>query len=525
MIDEDVVEVKIKKSEVSFIVWIVPLLALIVGGWLIYQYYSKQGPMITITFKNSGGLEPRQSQVKFRDVKVGTVEKVEILQQKEGVKVYVRINKDVTPFLNKDAKFWIVKPEIDLGKVRGLDALMNGAYIQLYSKLGSEAKREFKGLVEPPLSFQEENGHTYKLISESSYDFNEGTPVYFKQMIVGHVKKVNLTPDAKKVEVYVFIKEPYDKYININTKFWSLKNFTLDLTDRGVQVESGSLTQLLLGGIEFDTRDFKTTQKSSDSFYLYSSKDEALRKKIGEGKEKYVDFLMKFDDGVGYLSIGASVKLDGFIVGKVKDIISVYDTKKLKTNSLVIATIDISIFQKGKKPAFLGLKEAVKNGLSAKLEAVNPLVNYMYIKLVKDKAGQSLVKDGKYYLFPTQKAKLSDITSKVKSFMTKLEKLPIKDAVKNFSDSLLSFKNLSDDLDGIVKDKDTKALPKTINNAIKELDRSLSSFSKLANSYKEGSNFSDKLSQTLKDIDKASKELHNVLIKVKKKPNSLVVGE
>jgi len=525
MIDDDVVEVKIKKSEVSFMVWIVPLLALIVGGWLIYQYYAKQGPMITITFKNSGGLEPRQSQVKFRDVKVGTVEKVEILKQKEGVKVYARINKDVTPFLNENAKFWIVKPEIDIGKVRGLDALMSGAYIQLYSKLGKEEKREFKGLSEPPLSFQEESGTTYKLISETSYDFNEGTPVYFKQIIVGHVKKVNITKDAKEVEIYIFVKEPYDKYITVNTKFWSLKNFTIDLTDRGLEVESGSLTQLLLGGIEFDTKEYASTSKQSKSFHLYSSKDEALRKKIGAAKAIYVDFMMKFDEGVGYLSIGSSIKLDGFIVGKVKDIISVYDSKKLKTKSLVIATIDISTFKHGKKPAFWGLKEAVKNGLTARLEQVNPLVKYMYINLVKDKPGQELIKDGKYYLFPTQKTKLSDITSKVKSFMSKLEDLPIKDAVKNFSDSLLSFKNLSDDIDVIVKDKDTKALPKSINKAIKELDRSLSSFSKLTKSYKEGSKFSDELSQTLKDIDKASKELHKVLIKVKKKPNSLIVGE
>jgi len=178
VIDEDVVEVKIKKSEVSFAVWIVPLLALIVGGWLIYQYYAKLGPMVTITFKNSGGLEPKQSQVKFRDVKVGSVEKIEILKEKEGVKVYVRINKDVTPFLNENTKFWIVKPEIDLGKVRGLDALMSGAYIQMYSKLGDKEIREFKGLEEQPLVLKEENGKTFKLVSQNSYDFSEGTPVY-----------------------------------------------------------------------------------------------------------------------------------------------------------------------------------------------------------------------------------------------------------------------------------------------------------------------------------------------------------
>jgi len=525
VIDEDVVEVKIKKSEVSFMVWIVPLLALIVGGWLIYQYYAKLGPMITITFKNSGGLEPKQSQVKFRDVKIGTIEKIEILHKKEGVKVYARINKDVTPFLNENTKFWIVKPEIDLGKVRGLDALMSGAYIQMYSKLGKNEIRKFKGLEEQPLALEEENGKTYKLISNSSYDFSEGTPVYFKQINVGRVKYVKITPDAKNVEIYVFIKEPYCKYININTKFWSLKNFTFNLTDRGLEVQSGSLSQLLLGGIEFDTKEYKEGVKQSKTFYLYSSKDEALRKRIGGGKEKFVDFMMQFDEGVGYLSIGASIKLDGFIVGKVKDIISYFDPNSLKTNSIVIATIDVSTFENGKKSAFFSLKKAVKNGLVARLEQVNPLVNYMYINLTKDGKGEKLVKSGKYYLFPTDKSIASDITKSLKSLMAKIDDLPLKSAVKNLSDSLFSIKNLSNNINKIVKDKDTKAIPRSINKSLDKLNKAVDEVAKLSKSYQENSKFSEQLSQTLQDIDKASKELDMMLKKVKKKPNSLIFGE
>jgi paraquat-inducible protein B len=525
VIDEDVVEVKIKKSEVSFIVWIVPLLALIVGGWLIYQYYAKLGPMVTITFKNSGGLEPKQSQVKFRDVKVGSVEKIEILKEKEGVKVYVRINKDVTPFLNENTKFWIVKPEIDLGKVRGLDALMSGAYIQMYSKLGDKELREFKGLEEQPLVLKEENGKTFKLISQNSYDFSEGTPVYFKQIKVGRVKYIQLSKDKKHVEIYIFIKEPYSNYINITTKFWSLKNFTFNLTDRGLEVQSGSLTQLLLGGIEFDTKDFGNDLKKSETFHLYSSKDEALRKRIGGAKEKFVDFMMQFDEGVGYLNIGSSVKMDGFIVGKVKDIISHFDSDSLKTKSIVITSINVATFENGKKSAFWGLKKAVKKGLVARLKQVNPLVNYMYIELTKDGKGDKLVKNGKYYLFPTGESKINEITKSLKSFMKKIDDLPLKEAVKNLSDSFASIKNLSNDLDVIVKDKDTKALPKSINQSLDRLNKAVDEVAKLSKSYQEDSKFSAQLSQTLKDIDKASKDLQKVLIKVKRKPNSLIFGE
>jgi paraquat-inducible protein B len=525
VIDEDVVEVKIKKSEVGFIVWIVPLIALIVGGWLIYQYYAKLGPLVTITFKNSGGLEPKQSQVKFRDVKVGSVEKIEILKKSEGVKVYVRINKDVTPFLNENTKFWIVKPEIDLGKVRGLDALMSGAYIQMYSKLGKQEVRDFEGLEEQPLVLEEENGKTFKLISQTSYDFSEGSPVYFKQLKVGRVKHVQLSPNKKNVEIYLFIKEPFCNYINITTKFWSLKNFTFNLTDRGLEVQSGSLSQLLLGGIEFDTKDFDKSLKKSETFHLYSSKDEALRKRIGGAKEKFVDFMMQFDEGVGYLSIGSSVKMDGFIVGRVKDIISHFDSDSLKTKSIVIASINVATFENGKKSAFWGLKKAVKKGLVARLKQVNPLVNYMYIELTKDGKGEDLVKNGKYYLFPTGESKINEITKTLKSFMKKIDDLPLKEAVKNLSDSFASIKSLANNLDAIAKDKNTKAIPAKINQGLVKLNKAIEEVEKLSKNYSQNSKFSAQLSQTLKDIDRASKELHRVLIKVKRKPNSFIFGD
>ena len=203
--DKDIVEVKIKKSEVNFIVWFIPLIALIVGGWMVYSYYSKIGPTITITFKNSGGLEPKHSSVKFRDVKVGTVEKVQILTDSENVKVYVKMNKDVKPFLNNSTKFWIVKPQINLGKVQGLDALMSGAYIQMQANFANSYKKDFVGLSEQPLNFHKEDGVTYKLLAQSSYDFTVGTPIYYKQTKVGKVKKIEIT-DKKQVEIYIYIK-------------------------------------------------------------------------------------------------------------------------------------------------------------------------------------------------------------------------------------------------------------------------------------------------------------------------------
>lgn len=481
--------VKVDSSKVGFIVWLIPFLALIVGGWLLYSYYSKVGPLITITFKSSGGLEPKVSVIKYRDVKVGVIEKVEILKKEEGVRVYARIHKDAEPFLNSTTKFWIVKPEIGLGKVKGLDALMSGAYIQMYAKVGNKLTKNFKGYDDTPNNLEKIDGNIFELISKNSYDLRAGSSLYYKGAVAGSIKSVSLSENGKDLKIYIFVKKNYSKYINSTTKFYNTKNFSVSLADYGIDVEVGSLSKIVFGGIEFYTKDLnKKDEKRVKNFYLYKNKDVALSKKLGLKREKFVDFKLKFQSGVGFLSIGSSIKLDGFTVGKVKDIVSFYDAKNSKVNSYVIASIDISAFESDELRAFEGVKLAVKNGLKAKLEKVNPLINSLYINLVKTNSKAVLKKDKRYYLFPTTKSSMDSITDKVNSLVDKFSKVNLNKAVDSFSSALKSIK-------------------------------------KLSSSYDKDSNFADSLSQTLKDIDKSSKELKKVLNKINRKPNSLIWGE
>ncbi len=486
---KEIKEVEVESSKVSFMIWLLPLLALVVGGWLLYSYYSKVGPLITITFRSSGGLEPKVSVIKYRDVKVGVVEKVEILKKEEGVRVYARIHKDVEPFLNDTTKFWIVKPEIGLGKVKGLDALMSGAYIQMYAKLGNKLTKKFKGYDDTPSNLEKIDGNIYELISKDSYDLRAGSRLYYKGAEAGNVKSVSLSENGKDVKIYIFVKKNYTKYINSTTKFYNTKNFSVSLADYGIDVEVGSLSKMIFGGIEFFTKDLnQKDEKKIKNFYLYKNKDIALSKKLGFKREKFVDFKLKFQSGVGYLSVGSSIKLEGFTVGKVKDIVSYYDAKSSKVKSYVIASIDISAFESDELKAFEGLKLAVKNGLRAKLEKINPLINSLYINLVKTSDSSILKKDKRYYLFPTTKTSMDSITDKVNNLVDKFSKVDLQKAIDSFSSALKSFK-------------------------------------KLTSSYDKDSNFADSLNQTLKDIDKSSKELKKVLNKINKKPNSLIWGE
>jgi len=260
------------------------------------------------------------------------------------------------------------------------------------------------------------------------------------------------------------------------------------MADYGINVEVASLSKILFGGIEFFTKKLsKKDSKKVKNFRLYQSKDDATRKKLGLKREKFVDFKLKFQKGVGYLSVGSSVKLDGFLVGKVKDIVSYYDFKQSKVISYVIASIDISAFESNELSAFEGLKLAVNKGLRAKLDEVNPLINALYINLVKTNDNAILIKSGSYYIFPTTISTMKSISEQINSLVTKFSKIDIISVIKNLNKTLLSIK-------------------------------------KLSSSYDKDSKFADQVGQTLKDIDKSSKELKKVLDKINKKPNSLIFG-
>ena len=120
-------------------IWIVPIIALVIAGWLAYQHFAQRGPEIKIIFPQNEGLVAGQSLVKYKNVPVGKVTDIYATEDIEGVVVVVRMNsKEAAPYLTEQAKFWIVKPEVGLSGVSGLDTLLSGTYINIYSKAGGK---------------------------------------------------------------------------------------------------------------------------------------------------------------------------------------------------------------------------------------------------------------------------------------------------------------------------------------------------------------------------------------------------
>jgi paraquat-inducible protein B len=532
--NEEVVEVRIKKREITFVVWLVPLIALIVGGWMVYKYYAKLGPKIVITFKNSGGLEPKRSYIKFRDVKVGVVERVEILKQSDGVVVTARMNKDVEPFLNETTLFWVVKPQIGAGKIEGLDALVSGSYIQMRADLGKEERRYFEGLDEPPLNPMGLPGKSFRIFAPHGRDLMPGSPIFYKDVKVGNVERVELVGDGKGVYIYAFVQEPFTKYINATTSFWRVEALRVAMRQKGVDLHMASLGKIIPGAISFETADLALKSSFDHPFYLHASSVEALGKRMGVGQREYMPFVMRFEQGCEGLEVGDGVYFRDYKVGYVHQIVA--KLKKRNLDEKVVVMIDLASFrQKAGDDGMKRLGELVDKGLRARVGGY-PFVGLRHIELVFDSKGGKMVKKGALYHFPTTTTPPQRWLWELKEMVHKIQNLPLEKTLRSIarlSDetraplkrSLQQLTLSLQKLNTLLGDDALRRLPAELGETLDELKRSLEAYKDLAQEYGRGSVFKDRLDTLLKDIDQAAKKSKEFMQKLNQKPNAIIFGE
>src|SRR5262245_55701236 len=146
------------------LIWLVPLVTALIGIWLAWDTFSKRGPTITIEFTNAGGLTPGQSQLKFKDVPLGTVKAIDISPDLSKVFVTVETTREPPPMLTDKTIFWIVRPQLFAGRISGLDTLLSGSYIGMMpSTAKGTPKHHFVGNADPPILETSVPGTVFKL--------------------------------------------------------------------------------------------------------------------------------------------------------------------------------------------------------------------------------------------------------------------------------------------------------------------------------------------------------------------------
>ena len=526
-------------------IWIVPFIALMIAGWLAYQYFDDLGPEIEIVFPKNEGLVAGQSQVKFRNVPIGKVTKIYITQDTEGVIVKVRMNsKAAKPYLTEKARFWIVKPEVGFSGVSGLDTLISGTYINIYSKKGGTFRERHIGLTQP---YQDTSkGKYFHLISEDGKNLSVGMPVFYKNIKVGEVAYKYLSLDNQHVEVIIFVDNAYASYINSDSKFWRKNSMTVDFTRGKLDVDIAPLNFLLTGGIVFSSTRKKPTETLDNDhiFTLHKSKTEAENDTVSSGLKQNKQFLLKTKQSISRLSQDSVVRFDGFDIGKVLRIVLSYNPKNHQMDGEVLIEVDMSVFRDEHDHNRTGEEnfyDAVEEGLRAKIATLDPITGSQYIDLTfkhTDTAG-TIIQGDTYPMLPVASQSESTIMDLVTNILDKLNRLPLDDLlssleeviveakspVENANVLLSELRNVVEDIKHLTSKKSFEVLPDELSKVLKSMDKTLKDTSKVVKGYDSNSLVKEQLTQTLKILTKTSQEMQDFLRMLNRKPNSLIFGD
>ena len=454
-----------KRSGLS-LVWIIPVLVAITGGWLIVKTLNEKGPVISISFKTAEGIEAGKTRLRYKNIEVGLVESIRFNDAASRVLVRAQMAHDAAPFLRRGTRFWVVRPQLSLRGVSGLSTLVSGAYIDIEPGSGAE-QRHFEGLEMPPVVRSTDPGRRITLISERLGSVDTGSPISYRGIPAGEVLGHALATDQRSVLLYAFIKAPFDQLIRGNTRFWNVSGIDVTLDSKGLAVRTESMRSVLFGGIAFETpENAEPLNANLDEmvFTLYDSKENIIEKAF----TKRIRFVMFFDGSVRGLNIGAPVEFKGIKVGNVVDIRLEFDRSNTSFRIPVVVEIEPErIIARGETQATnpLGiLKTLVERGLRARLATGSLLTGQLFVELdMHPNTPVHLAKSsGPYPQLPTLPARLEEITASVKDVLQKVNQL--------------NFKKINDELIGTLEGTNRLVNAPEFSAALGELESTLSRF-------------------------------------------------
>ncbi len=439
--DVGVSDVAVQERRRRFsIVWIIPIVVVLVGGWLAYRTIAEQGPTITIDFKTAEGLEAGKTKVKFKDVEIGLVEDVAIKSDLSGVVVTASLSKGVESHLSDKTRFWVVRPRLGAGGISGLGTLVSGAYVEMDPGEKGAAAKEFVGLELPPLVRAETRGKTFDLKAEKLGSFSHGSPIYYRGFKAGQVVDFELEEDNRTVAVHIFIHEPYDALVREHSRFWNVSGVHVTLDANGMDLRTESLETLLQGGIAFDTPMTLETgdpAKEGTVFALYADENAVAEASYVE-RERVIAY---FDGSVRGLSVDAPVEFRGIRVGTVVDVKMEFDRSQMAFRIPVLIEFEtgrISVIGERFDNPGQAMQALIKMGMRAQLQTGSLLTGQLFVALDlhPDTPVNLVGADQRYPEMPTIPSTIEAITSSITGVLDRIAALPIEELVADLRQTI-----------------------------------------------------------------------------------------
>lgn len=524
----------VRKSGPS-LVWLIPILTLLIGGWLILKTVSEKGPRIAITFKTAEGIEAGKTKVKYKDLEIGVVSAAAFSADFTHVTLQVDMAKEATPFLRRNTQFWVVKPRMSLRGMTGLNTLVSGSYIEIEPGQGS-IQDHFVGLDGPPVVNAEVAGQKITLITSKLNSLDVGSPLYYQGLRAGEVMGYELGSDQKSILIHAFIKSPFDELVQGNTRFWNTSGLDLAVGADGINVHSASIESLIFGGIAFATPEtLESTKEDVDGiiFTLYDNSQSAQEQVF----TKKIPFVLFFDGSVRGLKVGAPVELRGMRIGQVADIRIELDPAGREFLIPVLIEVEPERFigsQQATQTKDTGkplppqdlFKGLVQRGLRGRLQVGSYVTGQLFVELdMHPGTPVRLVgKAGRYPEIPTIPGTVEQISSAVGHLLETLERMELDKMGTELREALTGFQKTLSTVDRSVGPvsanvNDTLAAGR---QTIQKLEETLSL---AGDTLKSDAPLQNRLIQMTDELAETARSIRIFMDLLERNPNSMIFGK
>jgi len=528
------------------VVWIIPIIAALVGIGIAVERFLNEGPTIKISFKVAEGVEAGKTFVKYKDVNIGQVTAVSLSEDYSHVVVTAKIAKIAKNLLVKDTKFWIMHPRITMSGVSGMGTLLSGNYIGIEAGKSKEKEKSFVGLDSPPIITGADPGRQFVLKAEDLGSLGYGSPVYYRRLNVGQVIAYDLAKDGKTMEIKIFVNSPYDKYVTTATRFWEASGIDVSMGVKGLLVRTQSLASVLAGGIAFENPPYSQAGAPATEntvFALFENQEAATTKH----EMKDDPFILVFDESIRGLSVGAPLTYMGLEIGEVKKIGLHYDPVAYTFKPYALVSYYEERFfsqlaDRDKKAAIRdhpariwqddrSTQKLIDKGLRAQLRLGNIVTGQLYIALDYFPRTPKVQVDWTKSppRLPVMPSGMAEFQMKVTSILDKIDGIPFDEIGKETKAALTGLEQTLKDARKLLGRIDAEVVPET-KAAMENLKRAVAAAERvLANTDKTlvgpDAPATQELREALQEVSRAARAVRVFVEYMDKHPEALISGK
>ncbi|WP_297842855.1 MlaD family protein [Pseudomonas sp.] len=520
-------EIKHRRFNVS-LVWIVPIVAALIGISMMVHNLMSAGPEISVSFQTAEGLEVNKTQVKYKNVVIGKVTAIALSEDRNRVDVKVDLDASAKSFATEGSRFWVVRPRIGANGISGVDTLLSGAFIGSDAGESEESKKEFVGLETPPPVTYGEKGKRYTLHTDTLGSLDIGSDVYYRRIAVGQVVAYRLSEDGKGVDVQIFVHSPNDQFVTKDTRFWNASGVNVSLDANGLKVDTESVSSILAGGIAFVEPKYSPSPVVADedaTFSLFPDQQTAMAP--ADGDPHYIR--MRFDQPLRGLSVNAPVEFHGVNIGRVVSVDLDYDAQKKDFPTMIGAVIYPNRLGKAHETLLkqtgsddtddmrtqVLMADFVKQGLRAQARSGNLLTGQLYIALdfVPNAKPVAFDSTARPLDVPTVPGSLDKLQEQLQQVVDKIAKLPIDQIASNLNGSLTELQKTLKQVNGDV-------LPQ-MRDTLVQTKKTLASAN---DSFSEDSPQRQELGQAMQEVKRTARSVRVLTDFLGRHPEALIRG-